>query len=123
MPLVRRDRSRGSLRRFDPTGEVGLSRRKGIRFPTYPRRKRHPCDQWAPDARALEAWSAPRAGESVDIGAIFRLAPGLIGLSSASGTVRLTVSDGKPRGGTASYAIAFAVDGVTISEHEIEPPT
>jgi DNA-binding HxlR family transcriptional regulator len=67
------------------------------------------------------AWSAPRATESVDIGAIFRLAPGLVGPSTASGTVQFTVSDGKPGGGAASYSFALDADGVTISEHEIEP--
>src|SRR6478672_10932730 len=33
------------------------------------------------------AWSPPRATESVDLGAIFRLAPGLVIRSAATGTV------------------------------------
>ena len=41
------------------------------------------------------AWSAPRASEHVDIGAIFRLAPGLIRPTGASGTVEFTVTDGQ----------------------------
>jgi hypothetical protein len=39
------------------------------------------------------AWSAPRTGESVDVGAIFRLAPGLIRTPDGSaGCVELAVS-------------------------------
>jgi DNA-binding HxlR family transcriptional regulator len=40
------------------------------------------------------AWSRPREGEAVDIGAILRVAPGLVQLpSSTSGTVACTVTD------------------------------
>jgi HxlR-like helix-turn-helix len=67
------------------------------------------------------AWSAPRAIESVDIGAIFRLAPGLVGPSTATGTVQFTVGDGNPGDEAASCSFALAADGVTISEHESEP--
>jgi DNA-binding HxlR family transcriptional regulator len=41
------------------------------------------------------AWGPPRPAERVDIGAIFRLVPGLVDQSSrASGAVELTVTDG-----------------------------
>ena len=41
------------------------------------------------------AWSPPRPGEAIDIGAIFRCAPGLAAPPSApSGTVELDVTDG-----------------------------
>ena len=44
--------------------------------------------------RTGRAWSAPREGESVDLGAIFRLAPGLLELPSAlSGIAELRVDD------------------------------
>src|ERR1700747_375200 len=38
------------------------------------------------------AWSEPRRSESVDVGAIFRLLPGLLGTSEADGTVELIVT-------------------------------
>src|SRR6516162_10608922 len=40
------------------------------------------------------AWSSPRASESVDLGAIFRLTPGLVAPDSRRGEVELQVSDG-----------------------------
>jgi hypothetical protein len=49
------------------------------------------------------AWGSPRSAERVDLGAIFRLAPGLVHLpSSARGKVEFTVSDGKQGGEAAS---------------------
>ncbi len=39
------------------------------------------------------AWSSPRSSESVDLGAIFRLAPGLIRGTGATGTVEFVVTD------------------------------
>ena len=65
-------------------------------------------------------WGAPRATESVDIGAIFRLAPGLVGPSAAGGTVEFTVSDGSPGGGAATYSFALSGDGATIAERASE---
>ncbi len=42
------------------------------------------------------AWGPPRHAERVDVGAIFRLIPGLLGSSGvAPGTVELVVSDGR----------------------------
>jgi hypothetical protein len=62
------------------------------------------------------AWGPPRPSESVDLGAIFRLIPGLIEPgSTASGTVALTVSDG--RGGEPmDYRVTLGRDAVTITE-------
>ena len=37
------------------------------------------------------AWSAPRQGEDVNVGAVFRLAPGLIDAGDASGSVDLVL--------------------------------
>src|SRR5947199_561004 len=48
------------------------------------------------------AWSAPRRGEAVDLGAIFRLAGGLIPAGELSGTVHLGV---KENGGLTSYTV------------------
>ena len=62
------------------------------------------------------AWGPPRSSESVDIGAIFRLAPGLVGHdSSATGTLELVVDDGRD-GGAAIYQVKFAPGRVGLSE-------
>jgi len=69
------------------------------------------------------AWSAPRSSEAVDIGAIFRLAPGLMRVPSGiSGTVEFTVSDGKQGGEAAPYSLTVARAGVAIEEHEAVRP-
>src|SRR5690242_18431892 len=61
------------------------------------------------------AWGRPRDGEAVDIGAILRLAPGLVGLpAGTSGSGALTVTDSDRR----DYVL-IAEDGrVRIEEHE-----
>jgi DNA-binding HxlR family transcriptional regulator len=41
------------------------------------------------------AWSEPRSSESVDVGAIFRLVPGLLRTPEAEGTVELIVAAGE----------------------------
>jgi DNA-binding HxlR family transcriptional regulator len=61
-------------------------------------------------------WSAPRASERVDIGAIFRLAPGLVNPNGATGKVEFTVTDGKPDGETASYTFSLTENGVSLIE-------
>jgi DNA-binding HxlR family transcriptional regulator len=61
------------------------------------------------------AWTAPREGEAIDIGAILRIAPGLMDTpSSTSGTAELVVSrrDGSER----HYAISVSRGETTISE-------
>jgi DNA-binding HxlR family transcriptional regulator len=55
------------------------------------------------------AWSSPRPSERVDVGAIFRLAPGLLRSPSTTGTVELTVDK-------RSYAITASREGVSIVE-------
>ena len=59
------------------------------------------------------AWSPPRASESVDIGAIFRLAPGLVIRAGATGTVELVIDDVDRR---AEYAFSLAEDAVSVEE-------
>jgi DNA-binding HxlR family transcriptional regulator len=62
------------------------------------------------------SWGPPRPAESVDIGAIFRLIPGLVDRgSTASGTIDLTVEDGR-EGGPAAYQVRFAPGRAAISE-------
>jgi DNA-binding HxlR family transcriptional regulator len=66
------------------------------------------------------AWSSPRTTESVDIGAIFRLAPGLLqSAPGLQGTIELNVSDGKDGEG-ASYTLSASGEQVTIEETAAE---
>src|SRR3979411_3187666 len=66
------------------------------------------------------AWSGPRTSESVDIGAIFRLAPGLVHPPAGPhGTVEFTVNDAKG-GGAASYTFSALGGSVTLAEHAAE---
>ncbi len=62
------------------------------------------------------AWSEPHPQERVDIGAILRLAPGLVGARSSPGSVECVVSDGR-RDGSALYATVTVADGsCTVAE-------
>jgi hypothetical protein len=62
------------------------------------------------------AWSAPRPGENIDIGAIFRLSPGLLDGDARLGTVELTVIDPAHEGGMTHSTVTVAPTGVTIAE-------
>jgi hypothetical protein len=63
-------------------------------------------------------WGPPRASESVDPGAIFRLIPGLIGAeATAQGRVELTVSDGRA-GEPVNYMITLVSGSASISERD-----
>ena len=64
------------------------------------------------------AWGTPRPLEAVDIGAIFRLLPGLLAAgASVRGRVDLTVVDGREGDETTVYTLAVADDGVRLTEH------
>jgi DNA-binding HxlR family transcriptional regulator len=63
------------------------------------------------------AWTAPREGEAIDIGAILRIAPGLVTPARAGGGVaELTVT--RPDGSTRRYTLTVADGSVEISESE-----
>jgi DNA-binding HxlR family transcriptional regulator len=63
------------------------------------------------------AWSPPRSSERVDLGAIFRLAPGLVdGSSGVTGSVDLEVSDG-PSGSPATYRVTMSGSHAEIAEN------
>jgi hypothetical protein len=63
------------------------------------------------------AWSPPRSSERVDLGAIFRLAPGLVDTrADAFGTVDLEVSDA-PSGSAATYRLTLSGPKAQITEH------
>jgi hypothetical protein len=62
------------------------------------------------------AWGPPRPSERVDVGAIFRLIPGLLGHGSpATGTIELVVSDGHD-GEPVSYLVTLTSTGATVAE-------
>jgi DNA-binding HxlR family transcriptional regulator len=62
------------------------------------------------------AWSGPRAGERVDISAIFRLIPGLVSTNGHSGEVELTVTDGHREGGPTTYTAALGDTSIELHE-------
>ena len=63
------------------------------------------------------AWTAPREGEAIDIGAILRIVPGLANPpGGVSGTAMLSVV--RPDGTTGHYALTVELGEVTISEQE-----
>jgi len=63
------------------------------------------------------AWSPPRASESVDLGAIFRLAPGLFTRPATTGTVEFAV-DGED--GRDMYTLTASEDSVAVEERSVE---
>ncbi|MGO9752004.1 MAG: winged helix-turn-helix transcriptional regulator [Solirubrobacteraceae bacterium] len=67
-------------------------------------------------------WSAPRSSESVDLGAIFRLSPGLVDPKGAHGKIGLTVTDGNREGGAATYTVTLSGDHTHISEAADQQP-
>jgi DNA-binding HxlR family transcriptional regulator len=68
------------------------------------------------------AWGSPRASESVDLGAIFRLVPGLIAANSKRGEIELKVTDGGRDGASFSYTVLLTADGASIAESAGEHP-
>jgi DNA-binding HxlR family transcriptional regulator len=65
------------------------------------------------------AWGPPRESETVDVGAIFRLAPALIPVNGSAGTVEFTVREGDRR---SSYACTISGEGVSVEEREVPRP-
>ncbi len=62
-------------------------------------------------------WGEPRGSESVDVGAIFRLAPGLLEPSDQPQTVELVITDTDVR-----YTVSTSRDRVDVFEHAAERP-
>src|SRR5579859_5062602 len=63
------------------------------------------------------AWSEPRPSEAIDIGAIFRLAPGLLEQSGLDGTLELVIADRE-----LAYVFALSPGKVDIAEHDASAP-
>lgn len=68
------------------------------------------------------AWSTPRGGERVDIGAIFRLAGGLIGSRETAATVQFTVTDADAEDGPAFFSVNLGSDGANVVEQPTADP-
>jgi len=67
------------------------------------------------------SWGAPRPLEAVDVGAIFRLLPGLLPYGSkTTGRVDFTVIDGRDGDETTVYSIVIEDDGLRLSEHTLD---
>ena len=62
------------------------------------------------------AWSSPRAGERVDIGAILRLAGSVLAGTELDGQLELTVNDGDRDGGPALFTLTLADGDAELSE-------
>ena len=67
-------------------------------------------------------WSAPRSSESIDLGAIFRLTPGLIEPGGARGEITMTVTDGNREGGAANYTVRLMGTEAEVVESAAEHP-
>jgi len=66
------------------------------------------------------AWSMPRPSERVDIGAIFRIAPGLVPAADMQGTLELTVQHGADD--STVYSFMFSEGSLTIAERSADQP-
>jgi DNA-binding HxlR family transcriptional regulator len=63
------------------------------------------------------SWSSPRENELIDIGAIIRLAPGLVHPpQKLAGSVELLVTDTSKDGGTVPYLLTVSRGAVTLAE-------
>ena len=66
------------------------------------------------------AWGPPRESEAIDLGAIFRLAPGLVSCSDGiGGTIELAVEEGDER---KCYSCTLSGGTVLVEEHESANP-
>jgi hypothetical protein len=67
------------------------------------------------------AWSQPRPSENIDLGAIFRVIPGLItGGATGLGSVAMTVTDGR-NGEPLDYRVTLSAAGATVAEGDGGP--
>lgn len=66
------------------------------------------------------AWGAPRPGERIDVGAIFRAAPGRVRMAGRRATVELTVV--LPDGSEAVFSLSADGDDVRLAEAPAPAP-
>jgi DNA-binding HxlR family transcriptional regulator len=68
------------------------------------------------------AWSPPRGSETIDLGAIFRLAPGLVQAAGATGTIELAVTGGEQGESAPAYTLTLSDGRATIQERGADRP-
>ncbi len=68
------------------------------------------------------AWSPPRGGELVDIGAILRLAPGLVRPGEQPGVLQCTVTDGLRDGGPLTATVTLGQGTARVAEAPADAP-
>jgi DNA-binding HxlR family transcriptional regulator len=61
------------------------------------------------------AWSPPRSGEAIDLGAIFRLIPGLLTTADLTGSISLAIQE---NGQETSYTVAVTDGEIAVRERE-----
>jgi hypothetical protein len=66
------------------------------------------------------AWSQPRPGERVDVGAILRLVPGLVRGDGQRGEVECTITDGHREGGPLTLTIMMDEGSSRVIEEPSE---
>lgn len=66
------------------------------------------------------AWSQPRAGERVDVGAILRLVPGLVHGDGQRGEIECTITDGHREGGPLTVTVTIGEDASRVTEEPSE---
>jgi DNA-binding HxlR family transcriptional regulator len=67
------------------------------------------------------SWGLPRPLEAVDIGAIFRLLPGLLPTgATTTGRIDLTVVDGRDGDETTVYSVRLEDGGLQLTEHGLD---
>ena len=70
------------------------------------------------------AWSSPREGEAIDIGAVLRIAPGMVDTSpDVSGTVECVVERREQEPAVRRYLLSVADGHVEISERDMNGST
>ncbi|HWC26396.1 MAG TPA: helix-turn-helix domain-containing protein [Solirubrobacteraceae bacterium] len=105
--------TRQRYREVPPRVDYELTQRSGELLPVLGALARWGYD-WA--------WTAPREGEAVDIGAILRIAPGLVDApADVAGTAELTVT--RPDGTSRRYAIGVEHGAATVAEQEAPEAT
>ena len=68
------------------------------------------------------AWSQPRSGERVDIGAILRLVPGLVHADGHQGEIECTITDGHREGGPLTLTVAIEKGASRVIEAPSDAP-
>jgi DNA-binding HxlR family transcriptional regulator len=66
------------------------------------------------------AWSQPRSGERVDVGAILRLVPGLVPGDGQRGEIECTITDGHREGGPLTVTIKTDQNVSSVTESPSE---